>query len=77
MAALYVARSLAQLLERLTDLPTLLVWGEQDGVIPVSAGELYQQSIQGARLEIISNCGHHPELEQTDEFVGLVRSFFA
>ncbi|MCH8800580.1 MAG: alpha/beta hydrolase [Chloroflexi bacterium] len=69
--------ALPHLLGRLKELPTLLVWGEQDGVIPVSAGELYQQSIQGARLEIISNCGHHPELEQTDEFVELVRSFFA
>lgn len=68
--------ALPHLLGRLQDLPTLLVWGEQDGVIPVSAGEVYQQAIQGARLEIIPNCGHHPEMEQTDEFVHLVRDFF-
>nr|MCS5656312.1 alpha/beta fold hydrolase [Dehalococcoidia bacterium] len=68
--------ALPHLLGRLQGLPTLLVWGEQDGVIPVSAGEVYQQAIQGARLEIIPNCGHHPEMEQTDEFVHLVRDFF-
>ena len=48
-----------------------------NGVIPISAGEAYQQSIQGARLEIMPNCGHHPEMEKTDEFVRLVRNFFS
>jgi len=69
--------ALPHLLGRLKDLPTLVVWGDQDPVIPVSAGEAYQQAIQGARLEIIPGCGHHPELEKTSEFVGLVRDFFA
>ena len=69
--------ALPHLLGRLKDLPTLLVWGEQDAVIPTSAGEAYQQAIQGARLEIIPGCGHHPESEKTEEFVGLVRNFFA
>ena len=69
--------ALPHLLGRLKDLPTLLVWGDQDGVIPISAGEAYQQAIQGARLEIISGCGHHPESEKTSEFVGLVHDFFA
>ena len=67
--------ALPHLLGRLKDLPTLLVWGEQDAVIPSSAGEAYQQAIQGARLEILPGCGHHPELEKTEEFVGLVRDF--
>ncbi len=69
--------ALPHLLGRLKDLPTLLVWGEQDAVVPASAGEAYQQAIQGARLEILPGCGHHPELEKTEEFVGLVRDFFA
>ncbi|PKB70819.1 MAG: hypothetical protein BZY87_09895, partial [SAR202 cluster bacterium Io17-Chloro-G6] len=69
--------ALPHLLGRLKDLPTLLLWGEQDAVIPTSAGEAYQQAIQGARLEIIPGCGHHPELEKTSEFVGLIRNFFA
>jgi pimeloyl-ACP methyl ester carboxylesterase len=69
--------ALPHLLGRLKDLPTLLLWGEQDGVIPVSAGEAYRDAIQGAKLETISNSGHHPEMEQTNEFVRLVRDFFA
>jgi len=69
--------ALPHLLGRLKDLPTLLVWGEQDAVIPTSAGEAYQQAIQGARLEKLPGCGHHPESEKTEEFVGLVCNSFA
>ncbi len=68
--------ALPHLLARLTDLPTLLVWGEKDGVIPVSSGKAYREAIPGSRLEVIPNCGHHPEMEQTEEFVRLVRDFF-
>ena len=68
---------LPNLLGRLQDLPTLLVWGAQDGMVPVSAGEIYQQSIKGSRLEVIDSCGHRPEIEQTDEFLALVRGFLA
>ncbi|MXY46356.1 MAG: alpha/beta hydrolase [Chloroflexi bacterium] len=70
-------RGLPQLLGRAQSLPTLLIWGAQDGIVPVNAGEIYQQSIKGSRLEVIDNCGHRPEIEQTDEFLALVRGFLA
>ena len=69
--------ALPQLLGRVQDLPTLLVWGAQDFMVPVSAGEIYNQSIKGSRLEIIDDCGHRPEIEKTDEFLALVQDFFA
>ena len=47
---------------RLERVPTLLIWGQQDRIVPVSAGEEYQRRIPGSRLEVIDNCGHHPEL---------------
>ena len=68
---------LPHLLGRVQDLPTLLVWGAQDSMVPVNAGEIYQQSIPGSRLEVIDNCGHRPEIERTDEFLTLVRGFLA
>ena len=68
---------LPHLLGRLQDLPTLLVWGAQDSMVPVNAGEKYNQAIPGSRLEIIDDCGHRPEIEQTDEFLALVRDFLA
>ncbi len=68
---------LPHLLGRLQDLPTLLVWGAQDGMVPVNAGEKYHQAIKGSRLEVIDNCGHRPEIEKSDEFLALVQGFLA
>ncbi len=69
--------ALPQLLGRLQNLPTLLIWGAQDSIVPVSAGEVYHQSISGSRLEVIDDCGHRPDIEKPDEFVTLLREFFA
>ncbi len=68
---------LPNLLARLKDLPTLIVWGCEDGLVPLSAGMAYHQAIPGSKLEILDNCGHMPQLEKTEEFLALVRRFFA
>ena len=69
--------SLAPLLRRLRKLPTLIVWGRQDAIVPMSAAEVYHASIPGSQLVILDNCGHHPEIEKPDEFVRHVRAFLA
>ncbi len=38
--------------------PTLLIWGDQDRLIPPSVGEGMQREIPGARLEMVPGCGH-------------------
>lgn len=48
-------------------MPTLIVWGEQDEMIPVSVGKRLQQLIPGSRLEVIPQCGHLPALEKPAE----------
>ncbi len=67
--------ALPPLLERLRDLPTLIVWGRQDRIVPVECGELYRKGIAGSRLEIIDRCGHFPHLEKPAEFVKVASSF--
>jgi pimeloyl-ACP methyl ester carboxylesterase len=67
--------SLPKLLEGVTGLPTLIIWGRQDPVIPVSASELYNKSIAGSKLALLDRCGHRPEIEKTAEFVKLLRDF--
>jgi pimeloyl-ACP methyl ester carboxylesterase len=69
--------SLPRLLEGVTGLPTLLIWGRQDPVIPLSAGEAYNKAITGSKLAVLDRCGHRPEIEKTAEFVKLVREFLA
>ncbi len=67
--------SLPHLLEGVSDLSTLLVWGAQDAIVPLSAGEVYKQSIPGAELVVLEGCGHHPEIEKSDQFITLVQKF--
>lgn len=67
--------ALPHLLRRLKNLPTLLLWGKEDTVVPPSAGEVYRDSIHGANLVLLDDCGHHPEIERTDEFLKLTETF--
>ena len=69
--------SLPHLLEAVQGLPTLLVWGREDKIIPLSAGQAYGRAIAGSELLVLDNCGHRPEIERTSEFVNRVRGFLA
>jgi pimeloyl-ACP methyl ester carboxylesterase len=68
--------ALPHLLRLVKDLQTLIVWGDQDPVVPPSAGTAYNQAIAGSKLVTIPNCGHHPEIEKTAEFLKATREFF-
>ena len=70
-------RSLPNRLGRLKNLPSLIVWGRNDGVVPPSAGEVYNASIAGSRLVTLENCGHRPDIEKPGELASLLREFFA
>lgn len=62
-------------LHRLKQVPTQIIWGREDAMVPVSAGEVYQKAIPGAKLTVIDGAGHHPEIEQADAFVKCVEDF--
>ena len=68
---------LPNLLPRLKSLPTMVVWGREDEFVPLSAGQLYHESIPGSRLEILDGCGHMPQVEKGDQFLDLMRQFFS
>ena len=70
-------RGLPHLLRRVKNLPTLIAWGKQDAIVPLSAAEMYHESIEGSQLVILDDCGHRPEVEKPDEFVRLVREFLS
>jgi pimeloyl-ACP methyl ester carboxylesterase len=65
---------LAKWLHRIT-VPTLLVWGDKDGLVPVEFGEAYQALIPSSRLVVLENAGHAPFDEQKDAFLAAFRSF--
>jgi pimeloyl-ACP methyl ester carboxylesterase len=55
--------------------PTLIVWGEQDGLIPPVYGPEFQRLIPGSRLEVIPDTAHVPMSERPEEWVRVVRGF--
>jgi pimeloyl-ACP methyl ester carboxylesterase len=65
------------LLERLPRLqmPTLIVWGIEDRVLPYSQAKEAIALVQEGSLELISNCGHLPHVEQPKRFVSTLEEF--
>jgi len=48
--------------------PTLVVWGANDALLPLSMGERFHSGISGSKLVAIKECGHVPQLEKPEEF---------
>lgn len=55
--------------------PTLVLWGESDGIVRPAYGQAFAKLIPGSRFEVIAAAGHQPEIEQPDAFVGRVTAF--
>jgi len=67
--------NLPNLLPRLRGVPTMIVWGREDKLVPLECGELYKKAINGSRLEVIDRCGHFPQLEKPTEFTKILTEF--
>jgi pimeloyl-ACP methyl ester carboxylesterase len=55
--------------------PTLVIWGEEDRLIPLAHGRAYAAGIPGARLEVIAGCGHMPIVEAVPALVERIVAF--
>jgi pimeloyl-ACP methyl ester carboxylesterase len=57
--------------------PTLVLWGHDDLLTPLSFGERFQKGISGAKLVVIDQCGHVPQAEKPQEFNKALIDFLA
>ncbi|HET9418202.1 MAG TPA: alpha/beta hydrolase [Chthoniobacterales bacterium] len=57
--------------------PTLIVWGHEDKLIPLSFGERFHKEIAGSKLRVIDNCGHMPHVECPKDFATAVLEFLS
>lgn len=53
--------------------PTLVVWGESDGVVDPDYGRAYAAAVPGARFVLLARTGHLPQLESPAELTTLLR----
>jgi pimeloyl-ACP methyl ester carboxylesterase len=60
------------------EVPTLVVWGRNDRVVPSNAAPIYKRLIgDNARMEIFARCGHLPQMERPVRFNRLLDDFLA
>ena len=57
--------------------PTLLVWGEEDALIPAVYAEEFRSRIADSRVEIIPKSGHIPQVEQMEATYSAVSAFLS
>jgi pimeloyl-ACP methyl ester carboxylesterase len=56
-------------------MPTLIVWGAQDTIIPVSHAYAAHQAIPGSKLVVIDDAGHFPHVETPERFLEVLLDF--
>ena len=56
-------------------MPTLMVWGEQDGIARVDYARALSRALPNARLEVLPKAGHYPQIEQAEKVAALITEF--
>jgi pimeloyl-ACP methyl ester carboxylesterase len=65
---------LARWLRRI-HIPTLVLWGESDGIVKPDYGRAYAKHIPGAEFHLVSQAGHYPHIEQPKPTIDRIVSF--
>jgi pimeloyl-ACP methyl ester carboxylesterase len=55
--------------------PTMFVWGKEDGIVKPTYGKTYSKLIKGAKFVAVPKAGHYPHLEQPEAFLKAVKGF--
>jgi pimeloyl-ACP methyl ester carboxylesterase len=69
------AVSAANRLHLAAEMPTLIVWGDADPIIPVDHAYAAHEAIEGSRLQIFPGVGHYPHCEAPARFVSMLTEF--
>ena len=57
------------------NMPTCVMWGDNDSVLPVSQVEVARRAIPGVRIDVVPGAGHFPHEEFPDHFVSVLTDF--
>lgn len=66
-----------KLLDQLTqvDIPTLVIWGDSDGIVTPAYGRALAEAFADGRFELVADAGHLPQIEQPTATLELIRSY--
>ena len=62
-------------LKLIDHIPTLILWGSEDRVIPPEHSRLFKEGIANSHIEIIPDAGHAPFAEKPDQVCEILRNF--
>ena len=62
-------------LKLIENIPTLILWGIQDKVIPIQHSKIFKEAIKNSQIEIIQDAGHAPFAEKPDQVCEILRNF--
>ena len=57
------------------DVPTLVIWGRRDPVVPLKLGKRLARDLPNSRLIVIDRCGHTPHTERPVEVIAALKEF--
>ena len=57
------------------NLPTLIIWGQEDKIIPLENGVRLHRALKNSRLVVIERCGHDPPDERPEELMKVIGEF--
>jgi pimeloyl-ACP methyl ester carboxylesterase len=57
-------------------IPTMILWGRRDRIIPVQHAQPAHEGMLGSRLELFDNAGHFPQLDDPVRFARTLDDFF-
>ena len=77
LETLYVPAKLCRTCWAACVTPALIIWGDDDQIVPLSAGQAYARALHDATLTTIPACGHFAEMEKPDAVAKLAIDFLS
>jgi pimeloyl-ACP methyl ester carboxylesterase len=56
-------------------IPTLVIWGEKDKIVPVRFAHIFKEKIPDSQLKIMPKIGHSPHLEAPEKLSDIIIKF--
>lgn len=66
-----VNQDLTHLFEKIK-VPTFIIWGEKDDVLPLSQSKIFKEKIKNSKLRIVWGAGHDPHLQKPEQFFSIL-----
>ena len=57
------------------DSPTLVLWGESDGIVTPAYGRAFAEAVPGAEFRLLAGAGHLPQIETPEQLLTHLRDF--